>query len=70
MAKRGRTLYVRVRGRPCVERWLALHCVASTGPYPCISGMRKLYWGQDALVVKAGIYIYNMGRDKGQVLAL
>jgi hypothetical protein len=32
--------------------------------------MRNLYWGRDALVVKAGIYIYNMGRDTGQELPI
>ncbi|KKN78464.1 hypothetical protein LCGC14_0349960 [marine sediment metagenome] len=32
----------------------------SAGPYPNISGMRKLYWGKDALIVKQGAYAYNV----------
>ena len=63
---RGRTVYLRVRGRPEVVRRLQHDCIGSAGPYPCISGMRKLYWGRDALVVKAGAYAYYMGKDTGQ----
>ena len=63
---RGRTIYVRIRNRQHVEQWLSSNCVASTGPYPNITGMRNLYWGHDCLIVRAGAYIYNMGRDVGQ----
>lgn len=66
--KRGRTVYVRTRGRPHVERWLKSECKASTGPYANISGMRELYWGKECLIVRAGSYIYNMGRDVGQAI--
>lgn len=64
--RRGRTLYVRVRGRPHVEKWLRYNCIASSGPYSDITGMRNLYWGRMALVVRAGAYCYNMGPDVGQ----
>ena len=63
---RGRTLYVSTRGRPEVARRLQRDCIASTGPYPCISGMRKKYWGRDALVIRAGAYAYYMGKDERQ----
>lgn len=63
---RGRTVTVRIKGRPGLERRLERDCLASTGPYPNITGMRNLYWGRDCLIVKAGIYIYNMGKDVGQ----
>ena len=68
MSGRGRTVYVRVRGRPEVERRLQEECVGSAGPYPCIAGMRNKYWGRDALVVRAGAYAYYMGKDTGQVI--
>ena len=63
---RGRTLYVSTRRHPEVVRRLQRDCVGSAGPYPCISGMRKKYWGRDALVVRAGAYAYYMGKDEGQ----
>lgn len=35
----------------------------SAGPNPSISGMKKLYWGIDAYVVKSGSYIYKVSGD-------
>lgn len=32
----------------------------SAGPYANLTGMRKLYWGKNALVVKVGAYIYRV----------
>ena len=66
--RRGRTLYVRVMGRQHVEQWLRDNCIASSGPYSDIAGMRNLYWGRMALVVRAGEYCYNMGTDVGQAI--
>lgn len=63
---RGRTLYVRTRGRPEVVRALERDCFGSAGPYPSVTGMRKKYWGRDALIVRAGAYAYYMGKDEGQ----
>lgn len=63
---RGRTVYLHMRGRAGLANRLARDCVGSAGPYPSISGMRRLCWGQDALVVKAGAYAYYMGKDTGQ----
>ena len=65
---RGRTIYIRINGRPHVERWLRDHCVANAGPYSNSTGMRRNYWGWNALVVRAGSVTYNMGRDVGQVI--
>lgn len=30
------------------------------GPNPNITGMRNLYWGKDALIVKQGRYAYKI----------
>ena len=59
-------MYVGVRSRPGIQRRLERDCIGSAGPYPSIRGMRMLYWGRDALVVKSGAYAYYMGRDTGQ----
>jgi len=60
---RGRTLRYSVRGRPEVVRALQRDCLSSAGPYPSISGMRKKYWGRNALIIRAGAYAYYMGPD-------
>jgi len=36
---------------------------AVAGPYPNITGMKNLYWGKDALVIKAGTYIYKVDQE-------
>ena len=66
--RRGRTLYVRVRGRPHVEKWPRDNCIASSGPYSNIAGVRNLCWGRRVLVVRAGSHCYNMGTAVGQVI--
>lgn len=63
---RGRTIYARIKGNPALEKWLKANCIASTGPYPDITGMREKYRGRACLIVRAGSYIYNMGLDRGQ----
>ena len=56
---RGRTLTLPAsRRREIQER-----CIGSAGPRPSILGMRRLYWGRDALVIRIGAYAYYMGRD-------
>jgi hypothetical protein len=65
---RGRTITIRVKDRPNLEKILDKTCIASTGPYGNITGMRRLYWGMDALIVKYGAYLYYMGKDRGQEL--
>ena len=40
---------------------LMLDQCPSAGPYANLTGMRKLYWGKNALVVKVGAYIYHVG---------
>lgn len=64
----GRTIYLRLRDRAGLARRLARDCIGSAGPYPSIRGMRELYWGRDALIVKAGAYAYYMGKDTGQAV--
>lgn len=65
---RGRTIYARIRNNRKLERWLKGNCIASTGPYPNITGMRQKYWGRACLIVRAGSYAYNMGADRGQII--
>ena len=71
---RGRTIVVPMKGNPrknFIEKWLEKNCQASAGPYPSITGMRNLYWGKEALIVKAGAYIYLMTKkDDGRELPL
>ena len=32
----------------------------NAGPHPNITGMRKLYWGKDAYLIKSGVYVYKV----------
>lgn len=32
----------------------------NAGPHPNIAGMRNLYWGKDALLIKCGSYVYKV----------
>lgn len=60
-AKRGRTIILKKKSTPDAAkwvRWLEEHCQASAGPHPNVCGMRNIYWGKQALIVKAGAYIY------------
>ena len=36
---------------------------AAAGPYPNITGMKKLYWGEDALCVKHGAYVFKVDKE-------
>ena len=67
---RGRTVILRTRGNPEAKHWvewLDKNCQASTGPYGNLTGMRNLYWGKEALVVRAGAYLYLITRkDDGR----
>lgn len=44
-------------------RGIDLSGCPSAGPNPSITGMKKLYWGIDAYVVKSGSYIYKVPGD-------
>lgn len=46
---------------------LERRCLGSAGPNASISGMKKLYWGKGAHVVKCGRYIYCLGYGKGVI---
>lgn len=52
---RGRTITIPAKniskGR---LKWIEEHSIASAGPHPNITGMRNLYWGKEALIVKVG----------------
>ena len=64
--KKGRTVYLNKKHTPDSAKWVAWlekKCLASAGPRPCIRGMRKVYWGDYALLVKAGAYLYLLKRE-------
>lgn len=42
---------------------LCLKNFPSTGRNGNIQGMRKLYWGQDAYIVKCGAYAYKVDAE-------
>ena len=59
--KKGRTIILKKKSTPDAAKWvkwLEEHSQASAGPYSNICGMRNIYWGRRALIVKAGAYIY------------
>ena len=35
----------------------------SAGPRPSITGMKKLYWGEDAPCVRHGAYVYKVDKE-------
>ena len=54
----GRLIYIKVSE---LAKWIKENC-PSAGPYPSISGMRKI-WGQNSYVIKSGAYIYKVPYD-------
>lgn len=70
--KKGRTVYFSKRQVPNAAKWvlwLDKNCLASAGPHPNICGMRNLYWGKEALIVKTGSYAYLITcKDDGRKL--
>jgi len=32
----------------------------NAGPNPCVSGMKRLYWGRDAKCIRSGRYVYHV----------
>ncbi len=44
-------------------RGINLSGYPSAGPHSSIKGMKELYWGKNALVVKSGAYIYKVPED-------
>ena len=50
--------YKRVQCTPHNENILKDY--PNAGPNPNIAGMRKLYWGKDAFVIRCGAYAYNV----------
>ena len=54
----GRSIYIEASELP---KWIKENC-PSAGPYPSISGMRKI-WGQNSYIIKSGAYIYKVPYD-------
>ena len=34
----------------------------SAGPHPNITGMKKQFWGEDALCIRCGVYVYKVDK--------
>ena len=64
--KRGRTITISVKRNP--ELWNTLVNLPGSGPRGNLTGLRRLYWGRDALVVRYGSYYFYLGADRGQEL--
>lgn len=60
-----KTLYVSVKH---YDR-LGLGIFPNAGPNPHIGGMKKRYWGKDALCVKCGRYVYNVDQETYEKVA-
>ena len=54
---RTKTLYKRDAARTRIERFPNFHISGS------IAGMKKLYYGKDALLVRCGSWIYNVSSE-------
>jgi len=39
---------------------IALNVYPNAGPNPSVVGMRNLFWGQDAFLVRQGQYVYKV----------
>lgn len=50
----------RVSQKEAIALGLALASFPSAGPNPSISGMKKLFWGMGAKVIKCGQYAYSV----------
>lgn len=53
--------YKYIRTTPRNERILEKY--PNAGPHPNITGMRRLYWGKDAFIIKCGVYAYNVPQE-------
>lgn len=40
-----------------------LEIFPSAGPHANVTGMRKLYWGEDAFILRVGVYIYKVTEE-------
>ena len=56
-----KTLYI--SEKQVKARGIDLSQFPSAGPHPSIKGMKELYWGKNALVVKSGACIYKVPED-------
>ena len=50
--------YKYVKSTPTNNRLLSWY--PNAGPNANITGMRNLYWGKNAYIIKCGAYIYNV----------
>lgn len=57
---KGKTIRVKVEDFSRYLRDHRLTIEASAGPKANITGMRKLYWGKEATIIKSGQYIYKV----------
>lgn len=53
--------YKYVRVTPHNQR--ILEAYPNAGPHPNITGMRRLYWGKEAFIIKCGAYAYKVPQN-------
>ena len=54
-----KTIYVK---KEKAER-LGLDKFPNAGPNPSIKGMKKLFWGEDAFLIRSGQYVYKVDKE-------
>lgn len=68
--RKGRTILLSKKYTPNAAKWvkwLEEHCLSSAGPRPNVIEMRHAYWGNAALLVRAGQYVYLIDKhDDGR----
>jgi len=52
----------RVKKLPVSKRSLVSD-FPSFGPHGSVIGMRRMYYGNDALLVRCGVYVYNVTKN-------
>ena len=64
MWRRGKIQHKVVRVPKTWEKYLDSLGCPSAGPNGNAEGMKRLWWGLDAYVVKCGAYLYNVGETE------
>ena len=60
-----RTVYAKRNWFPYLQE----HCSGSTGKGGSLIGMRRLYWGKDAYVVRCCEHLFRVSEDVFQTVA-
>lgn len=52
-----------VKKEEITRKSIDLNVYPSAGPYPNVTGMKRLYWGKDAYCIRVGIYVYKVTEE-------